>query len=157
MKEVHRFQQLRIGVHAGLAFGASGQNGQAPTEHLFHRHDAHRHFFREEGRQAGTQREMPSFVQTHVIRVEEHADHAGVSVVRRRWSSSRNSAKSGSVAERPNASSHGLPGSLPETVTWITLAVASQCPRASVTWAMASASVAATTLTSGMPNGWATY
>src|SRR5262245_52480627 len=144
-------------MHAGLAFGAACQNGQAPTEHLFHRHDTHRHFLRGERRQAGTQWEIPAFMQTHVIRVEEHTDHAGVSVVRRRWSSSRNSGKSGSVAERPNASSHGLPGSLPGTVTWTTLAVASQCPRASVTWAMASASVAATTLTSGMPNGWATY
>jgi hypothetical protein len=80
---------------------------------------------------------MPSCMQTQVVRVEEHTAHAGVSVVRWRWSSSRNSGKPGSVAERPNASSHGLPGPLPGTVTWITLAAASQCPRASVTWAMA--------------------
>src|SRR2546427_10909832 len=144
-------------MHAGFAFRAPGQNAQAPTEHLFPRHDPHRHFVRGEGRQTGTQREMPAFMQTHVIRVEEHTDHMGVSRVRRRWSSSRNSGKSGSVAERPNASSHGLSGASPGTVTWTTLAAASQCPRASVTWAIASASVAATTLTSGMPKGWATY
>src|SRR5947207_13322138 len=100
---------------------------------------------------------MPSFMQADVVGVNEPTDHAGASVERARCNSSRNSSKSGSLADRPNASSQGLPLPATGTVTWTTLADSSLCPKAWLTCSMASASVAATTLNSGMPSGWATY
>jgi hypothetical protein len=98
-------------------------------------------------------RRMTPLVETDMVGIEEKTDHGSVSA-RRAWrSSSRYSSKSGSDADRPNASSQGFPVIPIATDTWTTLAVASHRSSARRTPATASSSDAAVKRNSGRPIG----